>query len=72
MATYNDIINGLKLFAEKQEDGEEEQLGGADHDIIFGPSSDMLVCDFTDEEEEQLDMWGWFFSEEHDCWAHFV
>lgn len=70
MATYSDIINGLKLFASHQEDGEEEPLGGADHDIIFGPCTEEI--EMSDEEKKQLEKWGWFCSKEHHCWCHYV
>lgn len=69
MASYSAIAGGLTLFAHFEMEGMETQLGGADHDIIFGPSSDLQV---SPEVEARLQKLGWFKSEEYDCWAHFV
>lgn len=67
MATYNQIIEGCKIFASHL--GEDDLIGGAEHDVIFGAPSDI---ELSDEEVKSLENLGWHLSEEYDCWIHFA
>jgi hypothetical protein len=67
MATYSNVIAGLRLFASKA--GDETHVGGADHDVIYGAPLDV---ELTARELELLESWGWHKSQECDCWCCFV
>jgi hypothetical protein len=67
MASYSHVIAGLALFASKQ--APEAQVLGADHDVIYGAPSRL---ELTQEEIDKLGEWGWFLSDEYDCWCAFV
>lgn len=68
VATYRNIINGLKLFAAIE--GEDAHVPGADHDVIYGP--ELEEGQLTQEQLAQLEEWGWHLSEESGGWQHFV
>lgn len=72
MATISDVIKGLRIMAKYEKDGEEAHIGGAEHDIIFGcttqPEDMDIVC------QAELAEAGWFWSDPKDygCWCMFV
>jgi hypothetical protein len=45
-------------------------LGGAEHDIIFGPMG--YDIELSPEDQVRLSELGWFISSEFECWATFV
>ena len=78
MAQLKDVIEGLEILAKTAtvppglaEKGETDtrtaMLGGASHDIIWGPEADPSPADIV-----QLESLGWHFSEENDVWSRFV
>ena len=78
MASIREVVEGLEILAKTaavpvylaeqgETDKREAQVGGADHDIIWGPDANP-----SDEDKERLDELGWHFDEELDCWARFV
>jgi len=78
MASIREVVEGLEILAKTAEvpaglaeqghtDRREADLGGAEHDIIFGPEADP-----SEEDKERLDELGWHFDDEADCWARFV
>ena len=78
MASIKEVVEGLEILAKTAEvpvclaeqgqtDRREADLGGADHDIIYGPDADP-----SEEDKERLDELGWHFDDEADCWARFV
>lgn len=78
MASVAEVIEGLEILAKTAsvpkglaEKGETDTrtalLGGAEHDIIWGPEADP-----SDEDKKRLDELGWHFDSESDCWARFV
>ena len=78
MASIREVVEGLEILAKTAEvpvylaeqgetDRRESQVGGADHDIIWGPEADP-----SEEDQERLDELGWHFDDEADCWARFV
>ena len=78
MASIREVVEGLEILAKTAEvpaylaeqgqtDRREADLGGADHDIIWGPDADP-----SDEDKERLDELGWHFDDELDCWARYV
>ena len=78
MASIREVVEGLEILAKTAEvpvylakqgetDRREASLGGADHDIIYGPDADP-----SDEDKERLDELGWRFDGGADCWARFV
>ena len=71
MARVIDIIDGLRCLHSysESENPDQDFLGGADHDIIYGPSVDPEKM--NPEDLENLERSGWFLSEEFDCWCHF-
>jgi hypothetical protein len=68
MATYREIIQGFQIQMGLEEKGSETHIGGAEHDVIFG--SNRRIED--ESLVQRLGELGWFWSEEHNCWAHFV
>ena len=78
MASIAEVIEGLEILAKTaviprgladkgETDRRTAQLGGADHDIIWGPDADP-----SEEDQERLQEIGWFYSVEYDCWSRFV
>lgn len=78
MASIAEVVEGLEILAKTaiipkglKEKGETDRrtshLGGANHDIIWGPDADP-----TDEDKARLVEIGWHFDEESDCWSRFV
>ena len=78
MASIKEVVEGLEILAKTavvpvylaeqgQADSWEAELGGADHDIIWGPDADP-----SEEDRARLDELGWHFDDESDCWARFV
>jgi hypothetical protein len=68
MAKIRDVIAGLNVLLEVC--GGEEQLGGADHDIIYGAYS-RDDAKFTPEQVKRLEDAGWHLDEDGG-WARFV
>jgi len=69
MATYREVIEGLKLLAPLN-GGQDTSIPGAEHDVIFGgdvpsPEHDKALADHLEE-------LGWHWSQEFGCWCHFV
>lgn len=78
MASVAEVVEGLEILAKTAsvprglaENGETDtrtaHLGGANHDIIWGPEADP-----SDEDKKRLDELGWHFDSESDCWSRFV
>ena len=78
MASIRDVIEGLEILAKTAEvpiflaeqgltDRLRAHLGGASHNVIWGPGADP-----SEEDEARLDELGWHFDDEADCWARFV
>jgi len=44
----------------------EKHIGGADHDVIYGPS------EASEEDQKILEENGWHFDDEIGCWSTFV
>ncbi len=57
-----DIIPVLEMMLRKG----ENMIGGADHDVIYGPS------EVTDEERQLLEKHHWHYDSGIDCWCKFV
>ena len=57
-----EIIPVLEMMLKKG----ESHIGGADHDVIYGPMDDGL----TDEERAILEENHWHI--ENDCWVRYV
>lgn len=77
MASIKSIVEGLGILAKTAEvpaglaeDGETDRrtahIGGADHDIIWGPEADPSADDI-----ERLEELGWHFSSECQVWSLF-
>lgn len=77
MASIKSIVEGLEILAKTAkvpaglaEDVETDRrtahIGGADHDIIWGPEADPSV-----EDIERLEALGWHFSSECQVWSRF-
>lgn len=81
MASIAELVEGLEILsktakipkglAEKGEtDRRTAQVGGADHDIVYGPE---LETEPSAEDIERLEELGWHQSSEaDDCWSRFV
>ncbi len=78
MASIKDVIEGLEILAKTaavpvwlaeqgSTDRRQAHLGGASHDVIWGPEADP-----SEEDKTRLDELGWFFDGEVDRWARFV
>lgn len=78
MASIAQVVEGLEILAKTAsvprglaEKGETDRrtahIGGANHDIIWGPDADP-----SDEDKARLEELGWHFDQESDCWARFV
>ena len=78
MASVAQVVEGLEILAKTAsvpirlaEKGETDtrtaHLGGADHDILWGPEEDP-----SDEDKKRLDELGWHFDSESECWSRFV
>jgi hypothetical protein len=67
MATINNVLNGLKVFAKY---GGEEHLVCAEHDILYAgpPNSSKL----TSEDEKALTDAGWHFDKSVKTWGIFT
>ena len=78
MASVAQVVEGLEILAKTAsvpaglaESGETDtrtaHIGGAEHDILFGPEADPSV-----EDRNRLEELGWHYDSEVDCWARFV
>lgn len=78
MASVAEVVEGLEILAKTaviprllaesgETDGRKAHLGGAEHDIIWGPDADP-----SDEDKERLEELGWHFDEQSDCWSRYV
>ena len=78
MASIAEVVEGLEILAKTAnvprglaEKGETDKktahIGGASHDIIWGPESNP-----SPEDIERLDELGWHFCSENDVWSRFV
>jgi hypothetical protein len=65
MSTINEMREAMEIFA-KYMDGDEVLLGGAEHDVIFGPC-ESYNAEFSPEDKARLDDLGWYIGE-YDCW----
>ena len=72
MATINDVVKGLRIFAKYEKKGMEAHMGGADHDVIYGSSGIIKQEDFSIEDQAELLEAGWHWSDENGCWCRFV
>lgn len=73
MARLGDVIEGLQILARYAKPtpsgatGKDVQMGGAEHDIIYGPD----VVDLPASEAVELESFGWFVDSETDTWARY-
>lgn len=78
MASVAEIVEGLEILAktatvpaglaaEGVTDTRAASVGGAEHDILYGPDSDPAPEDIA-----RLQELGWHFDAEVSCWARFV
>lgn len=67
MATYNEIIEGLKIQAKYVANGLEAHIGGAEHDVIYG----MVGIVVSDDDRVRLEALGWYLDSDEQ-WQHFV
>lgn len=66
-----DDLDGLNLMA-KYFPG-KGIIGGADHDMIYGPTvNDLIEADITKDDVIQLVKWNWLLSEDSDYLYHYV
>lgn len=74
MASIKDICDGLEILAKyvKPMDGgatgRDVHLGGADHDVIWGPE---IVGPLNEADRITINDLGWHYSDENECWSHF-
>ena len=68
MATLNQVIKGLEIFA-KHGLGDEHDIC-AEHDIIYAGAN--ANGQLTRDEYDQLEALGWHWDESVDSWACFV
>jgi hypothetical protein len=66
MPKYSDLVSALQIFISAHGD---QMLGGADHDILYGPDSNI---ELTDPQREELEKLGWFIDDSMDSWVKFV
>ena len=71
MATMQDIADGFAVLSKYEKEGMQAHIGGASHDIIFG-STAFTPEGMSAEDVAKLDELGWHWSDEYDCWCHFV
>lgn len=78
MASIAEVVEGLEILAKTAsvprglaEKGETDtrtaHLGGADHDILWGPEADP-----SDEDKNRLHELGWHFDSQSECWSRIV
>jgi hypothetical protein len=67
MARTSDIIEGLQIL--QKYDEPTGHLGGAEHDIIWGPQTQ---GDVSDEDKARLESLGWRYDESVEGWSHFA
>jgi hypothetical protein len=70
MASFREVIEGLRIFIPYSEKGEEAHNIDAQHDVIYArPDYGKAL---TPEDEARLKELGWHFELEADSWARFV
>lgn len=78
MASIAEVVEGLEILAKTasvprglaikgETDTRTAHLGGADHDIIWGPEANP-----SDADKKRLEEIGWHFDLETERWARFV
>ena len=67
MATINDVVEGLKIFAKYS--GDKHDVC-ADHDIIYAGAA--ANSHLSPEDIAELEKLGWHFDKESFGWARFV
>lgn len=78
MASIAEVVEGLEILAKTasvprglvdkgETDRRTAHLGGADHDIIWGPEADP-----SDDDKKRLGELGWHFCSENEVWSRFV
>ena len=73
MASIREVVEGLTILSEyanpmaSGKTGLDVQIGGAEHDIIFGPD----VVDLPESKRIELENLGWHFDSECDSWSRF-
>ena len=78
MASVAELVEGLEILAKTAsvprglaEAGETDtrmaSIGGASHDIIWGPESSP-----SEEDVKRLEELGWHFCSENEVWSRFV
>ena len=74
MASIRQIVEGLEILAESAlpmkgsgDTGKDVQIGGAEHDVIFGPE----IGHLKEGQVKRLLQLGWHFDDECQCWARF-
>lgn len=71
MATIHDIRRGLEILSKYTEAGASEHIGGAEHDVIYGPPL-LKNEEIIPDDLKALDDCGWIFDEDEDGWFCFV
>jgi len=66
VASFNDVIKGLQILVKYADP--DDDIGGADHDLIYALPPDVEV---SDADAKALEKLGWFFDDEFG-WAHHV
>ncbi len=73
MATYNEIIEGLKICAAHDDRGLDSTFGDVDHDIIYaGGVGEYMRPVEASADGERLRALGWHIDLECACWALFT
>lgn len=68
MATYEDVINGLELFAKIE--GRSKHGPSAEHDELWAGT--VTPEELTQYQRDDLEAWGWDYDEEVGSWRRFV
>ena len=68
MARTADIISGLQILLKYTNDP-AAHIGGAEHDVIYGPP---LLNDVSEADKQALESTGWICEEDECGWFHFA
>lgn len=62
------LIEGLLILSTYTKKGIEEWIGGAEHDIIYGP----IVSEVNEADAARLELLGWGQNEDGEGWYFFT
>jgi hypothetical protein len=68
MASYRDVITGLRIFA--LHDGEEQHGLSAEHGKIY--AGHVRPDELSEAEAKALDEAGWTWCKEYECWRRYA